>query len=392
MSISHEPADDPHDDGLPGADAATLTIDLDALGANWRFLRDRSRDGACAAVVKANAYGTGIERAVPALARAGCRTFFVAQVSEGRRVRRVDPTAEIYLLDGLPPGGAGELIAANLRPVLGSADEVREWIEACGGTALPAALHVDTGMNRLGLPVEEALALQAQGAFAGLGETLLMTHLVVAEDPDHAINARQTQAFRALIRAFPGVRTSFANSSGGFLPDAPACDLARPGYSLYGGNPTPHHENPMRPVVRLEATILQVRDVPAGAGAGYGTHWTAPSPRRLATLALGYADGYPRAAGGTDAKTRAGTPYGQALVGGVRCPFAGVLSMDLTILDVTDAPDAAARRGGTAVLIGDGLDIDEVGMRAGTIGYEILTGLGDRYRRVYVGDGGGAAR
>ncbi|MGJ3265253.1 MAG: alanine racemase [Salinarimonas sp.] len=383
MSLAQEPGGH-----LPGADAATLTIDLDALGANWRLLRDRSRDAACAAVVKANAYGTGIERAVPALAAAGCRTFFVAQVSEGRRVRAVAPAAEIYLLDGLLPGGAGEMIAANLRPVLGSAAEVREWLEACGGAALPAALHVDTGMNRLGMSPDEALALKAEGAFDRLGETLLMTHLVMAEEPGAPANAGQVDAFRALMRAFPDWRTSFGNSSSGFLPDAPPCDLARPGYSLYGGNPTPGRDNPMRPVVRLEASILQVRDVPAGAGAGYGTHWTAPGPRRLATLALGYADGYPRSAGGTDAKIRAGTPFGQALVGGVRCPFAGVLSMDLTILDVTDAPAAAATRGGTAVLIGDGLEIDEVGMRAGTIGYEILTGLGPRYRRVYVGRGG----
>lgn len=379
MSHSHE----------PGADAATLTIDLDALGANWRRLRDASRDRACAAVVKANAYGTGLERAVPALMKAGCRTFFVAQVSEGLRLRRVSPDAEVYVLDGLAPGGAGELIAANLRPVLGSAEEAREWVEACGGAALPAALHVDTGMNRLGLPTEEALRLKAQGAFDALGDALLMTHLVSAEDPEAPVNARQAASFRRLMEAFSGWRTSFANSSGGFLPDAPPCDLARPGYSLYGGNPTPGRANPMRPVVRLEAVILQTREVPAGATAGYGSHWTAPAPRRLATIALGYADGYPRAAGGTDAKTRSGTPSGVALVGGVRCPFAGVLSMDLTILDVTDAPAKAAVRGGSAVLIGDGLEIDEVGMRAGTIGYEILTGLGSRYRRVYLGDGAG---
>lgn len=379
MSLTHE----------PGADAATLTVDLDALGANWRRLRDATRDAACAAVVKANAYGTGLERAVPALTKAGCRTFFVAQVSEGRRLRHIAPGVDVFVLDGLAPGGAGELIAANLRPVLNSAAEVREWVEACGGTGLPAALHVDTGMNRLGLPVDEALRLKAEGAFEALGDALLMTHLVSAEAPDAPVNARQTEAFRALMRAFSGWRTSFANSSGGFLPDGPPCDLARPGYSLFGGNPTPGRENPMRPVVRLEATILQVRDVPAGAGAGYGSAWTAPGPRRFATVALGYADGYPRAAGGTDAKSGAGTLSGVALVGGVRCPFAGVLSMDLTILDVTGAPAAAAARGGTAVMIGDGLEIDEVGMRAGTIGYEILTSLGPRYRRVYLGDGAG---
>lgn len=373
----------------PGADAATLTIDLDALGANWRFLRDRSGDAACAAVVKANAYGTGIEYAVPALTRAGCETFFVAQVSEGRRVRRVAPKATVYVLDGLAPGGAGELVAANLRPVLNSAEEVREWIAACGGSGLPAALHVDTGMNRLGLPVDEALRLQAQGALDALAPTLLMTHLVSAEAPDDPINARQEADFRRLADGFVGWPTSFANSSGVFLPGAPSCALARPGYALYGGNPTPMRANPMRPVVRLEATILQVREVPAGATAGYGARWTAQGPRRLATLAFGYADGWLRAASGTDAKRDAGVPAGVAMVGGVRCPFAGTVSMDLVVLDVTEAPRDAARRGGRAVLIGDGIDVDDAGARAGTIGYEILTGLGDRFARRYLGDGTG---
>lgn len=371
----------------PGPDAGTLTIDLDALGANWRRLAGDSRDRTCAAVVKADAYGIGIETAVPALARAGCETFFVAHLSEALRVRRIVRDAPIYVLGGFQPGSAGALVAAGLRPVLNSADEVAEWIAACGGTALPAALHVDTGMSRLGLPVEEALALRGEGAFDALGTPVLMTHLVSAETPQAPVNAAQIAAFARLMEAFEGWPTSFANSSGVYLAGAPACDLARPGYALYGGNPTPGADNPMLPVVRLEVPILQVRNVAAGEGAGYGTTWIAPGPRRLATISLGYADGYPRAASGTDAKARAGVPAGVALVGGVRCPFAGTVSMDLVILDVTDAPPLSARRGEPVVMIGDGLEIDEVGARAGTIGYEILTSLGRRYRRVYRGGG-----
>lgn len=371
----------------PGPDAGTLTIDLDALGANWRRLAADARDRACAAVVKADAYGIGIEAAVPALARAGCRTFFVAHLSEGLRVLRTCREASVYVLGGFQPGAAGALVAAGLRPVLNGAEEVAEWIAACGGAALPCALHVDTGMSRLGLPVEEALAMRAEGALAALGTPLLMTHLVSAEAPQAPVNAAQIAAFARLTQAFEGWPTSFANSSGIYLAGAPACDLARPGYALYGGNPTPGAANPMRAVVRLETPILQVRDVSAGEGAGYGSTWIAPGPRRLATIALGYADGYPRAASGTDAKANAGVAAGMALVGGVRCPFVGTVSMDLVILDVTDAPPESLRRGEAVVLIGDGLEIDEVGARAGTIGYEILTSLGRRYRRVFRGGG-----
>jgi alanine racemase len=185
--------------------------------------------------------------------------------------------------------------------------------------------------------------------------------------------------------AFPGVPASLSNSSGLFLPGAPSYDLVRPGYALYGGNPTPGLANPMRAVVRLDAHVIQIRDAPAGESVGYNGQWTTPGPRRLATLSVGYADGYPRAASATDAKLAAGSPMGEALVAGRRCPFAGRVSMDLLSVDVTDLPAGAVRRGDRATLIGDDLTVDEVGARAATIGYEILTGLGRRYARVYIG-------
>lgn len=353
---------------------ARLTIHLPAIAENWRRLGAQAPDSACAAVVKADAYGCGLAQVVPVLWAAGCRTFFVAHLSEGIAARAALPEATIYVLNGLLPGLGPILAAHDLRPVLGSREELAEWasLSANAGRPRPAALHVDTGMNRLGLPVADALALSGDPVVARAGITLLMTHLVSAELSGDPINVRQMSDFAAVRAAHPGIPGSFANSSGIFLGPAAHHDLLRPGYALFGGNPTPWKPNPMRPVVRLAASIAQIRTVAAGETCGYNGRWRATEPRRLATLSMGYADGYPRAASGR----------GSALVGGVRCPILGLVSMDLIILDVTDAPDAA--RGAPATLIGDSLDIDTVGRTAGTIGYEILTGLGSRYVRHYV--------
>ncbi|MHB2210517.1 alanine racemase [Methylobacterium sp. CM6257] len=355
-----------------GVHGARLTIDLRAIVANWQMLADRGAGAACAAVVKADAYGCGIARVGPALFAAGCRTFFVAHLSEGVAARAALADAAIYVLNGLPPGASEAFAAHDLRPVLGSAEELSDWAAFSAGR-LPAALHVDTGMNRLGLPMPEALDLAGDPRIAAAGIDLILSHFVSAEKPEDPVNARQIADFARVRAAYPALRASLANSSGAFL-DGARHDLLRPGYALFGGNPTPWAgTNPMRPVVRLEAMIAQVRAVEAGATTGYNGRWTAPAPSRLATLSLGYADGFPRAISGR----------GQALVGGVPCPILGLVSMDLIILDVTAAP--TAQRGATAVLIGDSLDIDTVGRAAGTIGYEILTGLGSRYVRTYVG-------
>ncbi|KQQ14092.1 alanine racemase [Methylobacterium sp. Leaf123] len=346
-------------------------MDLAALAANWRALGACAPWAECGAVVKADAYGCGLSAVAPALWRAGCRTFFVAHLSEAIAARTLLPDAALYVLNGLPPGSADAFRAHGLRPVLGTREELREWAAATEGRA-PAALHVDTGMNRLGLSVAEALALAGDPVITRAGIDLLMSHLVSAERPDDPINPRQAADFARVRAAFPQMRASLANSSGTCLAHDARHDLLRPGYALFGGNPEPGQPNPMRPVVRLEATILQVRDVEAGATCGYNGRWQAPAPRRLATLSLGYADGYPRSA----------SDHGHALVGGLPCPIVGLISMDLIILDVTGAHEA--RRGGIATLIGDALDIDTVGRAAGTIGYEILTGLRSRYVRSYI--------
>jgi alanine racemase len=360
--------------------AATLCVDLSALVANWRLLAARAPGADCAAVVKADAYGIGLEPAARALAAAGCRTFFVATAGEGERLRGVAPRAIVYVLEGLPRGGAFPLAAARLRPVLASLEEIGEWSEfgRSIGRRLPAALQLDTGMNRLGLSPREAGA--AAAAARDIELTLVMSHFVCAQWSDDARNARQIAGFEEALRFFPGAPASLSNSSGIFLVQKPHYDLLRPGYALYGGNPTPCAPNPMRPVVRLEASVLAVRHIEVGETVGYDGVWTAARPTRLATLGLGYGDGLP--AGASSIPGRAGA---EAIIGGYRCPLVGRVSMDFVMLDVTDIPETAVHRGATAEILGETIGVDELAARSGTIGYEILTRLGRRYERRYIG-------
>lgn len=355
-----------------------LTIDLAALVANWRALAARATGAECAAVVKADAYGCGIAPVAGALAAAGCRTFFVAHLAEGRRVREAAPEATVYLLNGLLPGTAPALAEAGLRPILGSLAEVAEWngfAEATGWTG-GAALHIDTGMNRLGLAPAEARTAAVRPP---RNLALVMSHLACADETNHPLTARQVAAFRELRTLFPGIAGSLANSSGIFLGGAAYHDLVRPGVALYGANPTPAGANPMRAVVRLEGRIVQLRRVAAGETVGYGATWTARRDSRIAVIAVGYADGLLRAASASDHK-----PGAEAVVAGRCCPLAGRISMDLAAIDVTDVPEEQVMRGDLATLLGEEIGVDALAARAGTIGYEILTGLGGRYHRVYV--------
>jgi len=366
----------------PGEAGGILTIDLVGLAANWRELARRAAPAQCAAVVKADAYGCGLEPVTAALAKAGCETFFVAHLDEGRRARAVAPRATIYVLNGLLPGLASAYAGCNLHPVIGSLAELAEWKAFVATTAWHggAALHVDTGMNRLGLSFDEAawLARQPQAEHGEL--VLLMSHLACAETPDHPLNARQIAAFGELRAMFPGMPASLANSSGIFLgPDAHH-DMVRPGVALYGGNPTPLHINPMRPVVRLQARVLQIRTVAAGETVGYTAAWTASRASRIAVLSLGYGDGILRAASARDHERG-----GEAIVAGRPCPFAGVISMDLLAVDVTHLPEDVPRRGDLVTLLGEEISVDDLASHAGTISYEMLTSLGRRYARIYKG-------
>ena len=351
----------------------TLTIDLAAVAANWQALARQLITVECAAVVKANAYGLGLKPVVAALAKAGCKTFFVADVAEARIVRAKAKQATIYVLHGFTQESAESFLELAARPVINSMTELAEWDAFVAARAWQggAALNVDTGMNRLGVSPDEAAALAPRVQTQNHGITLLLSHLACADSPDHPLNAKQQQLFRELRALYSGIPASLANSSGIFLGDAAYFDLARPGAALYGINPTPGRPNPMKGVVELAGRIVQIRAVAREQTLGYGATWTARRNSRIAVVALGYANGLLRAGSASD-----GHPGGAAIVAGKRCPIVGRISMDLLMLDVTDLPDGAARRGEFATLIGGELGIDEVATAAGTIGYEILTRLG----------------
>ena len=360
----------------------TLTVDLDAIADNWQTLTRRLLAVECGSVVKANAYGLGLEPVTARLAEAGCKTFFVADVAEARRARTRAHEAAIYVLNGFSPEAAPAFAELNVQPVINSTMELAEWdaFVATQGWRGGAAIHIDTGMNRLGMSAEEAAALALRLQQENHGITLLMSHLACAEVPDHPLNANQIRLFRELRMLYHGVPASLANSAGIFIGDTAHFDLARPGAALYGINPTPGRDNPMRNVLTLSGRILQVRKVPQGESVGYGATWNAKRASRVAIAALGYADGLLRAGSGLDRKAG-----GSAIVARKRCPIVGYISMDLACIDVTDLPDNAVRRGDSATFIGENLLIDQVAASAGTIAYEVLVRLGSRCHLAYRG-------
>jgi alanine racemase len=376
----------PADASAERAALAILTIDLAAIAANYRFLAEKVAPAECAGVVKADAYGLGLAEVAPALSEAGCRTFFVAMLSEGVALRALLPDTMIYVLDGLHGADPADFIAANLRPVLVSRSEVERWLAMAGdSTNGRAGLHLDTGMARLGIPADELDALIAEGHAKRLRPSLVMSHFACADTPEHPLNREQPQRFRdALSRlALPQDATrSIAASSGIFLGPEQTLDLVRPGAALYGIAPVANQPNPMRQVVRLQAKILQVRRVDAGSTVGYGATHRFARQARLATIGVGYADGFMRAL----------SNRGGVFIGDRRAPIVGRVSMDLVTIDITDIPDDQAQPGSWVDLIGPHNPVDTVAAEAGTIGYEILTSLGRRYHRRYLDAGSAAAR
>ena len=360
---------------------AALTVDLEAIEANWRSLSQLLVIVECAAVVKADAYGLGLEPVTKKLAAAGCKTFFVADIAEARRARACAPEAKIYVLKGFNSARATAFVELAAQPVINSMMELAEWdaFAASRNWRGGAALQVDTGMNRLGISAEEAAALAVRVQNDNHGISLLMSHLACAETPNHPLNTQQIRLFRELRTLYNGIPSSLANSSGIFLGDPAHGDLARPGAALYGINPTPGRPNPMHRVVELTGLILQIRNVERGGSVGYGATWIAKRASRVAVVALGYAEGLMRAAS-IDRKR-----MGTAVVGNKRCPFAGRISMDLVCIDITDIAEGVARRGDAVSFIGREVTVDDYAATAGTIGYEILTGLGAKCRRVYRG-------
>ncbi|HWI26690.1 MAG TPA: alanine racemase [Stellaceae bacterium] len=359
---------------------AVLEVDLAAIVENWRRLAARLAPGAsCAAVVKADAYGLGMARVAPRLAAAGCRLFFVATIDEGIALRRVLPGIEIAVLGGFLPGTGGEFTRTRLIPVLNSADEIDAWRANPRTRAFPAMIHVDTGMARLGLARDELAALAgAPERLAGLQLRAVLSHLACAEDAGARQNSEQLAAFRAALGLLPQAPASLAAGSGIFLGPDYHFAFVRPGAALYGVNPLPGRPNPMAQVVRLKGRILQVRDIDTGMTVGYGATHRMERPGRIATVAVGYADGW----------LRSGSHRGSAGIAGRRVPVVGRISMDLLTLDVTGIDPALARPGNFVDLMDDTYGVDEVAAAAGTIGYEILTALGQRYHRIYRGEAG----
>jgi alanine racemase len=352
-----------------------LAIDLAAIVENWRSLSAKAPGAETAVAIKADAYGLGMADVAPALAAAGVKSFFVATMEEGMALRTTLPRSDIYVLSGIPEGGAAVLLAHRLRPALKSLPDVSIW--AAAGRGQPAALHFDTGMNRLGLAPDEVVALAAdrQNPLENIDLTLVMSHLACAEEKDNPMNRRQLADFHAAVGklGLAGKPLSIANSSGIFLGPEYHLQMTRPGAAVYGLNPLPNHPNPMRQVLSLAGKILQTRRVDTGMSVGYGATHLVGTPGRLATVGIGYADGFMRRL----------SNKGSAFIAGRRVPIVGRVSMDLITLDVSALPEDMARPGSMVELIGPNQSPDELAASADTIGYEVLTSLGRRYRRIY---------
>ncbi len=350
---------------------ARLTVRLGALGANYRECVRRAGAAEVSGVVKADGYGLGMAQVARTLAAQGCQTFFVARLAEGIALRTVLPRARIFVLDGAPDAAIPALIAHNLTPVLNSLAEIAAWGEA--GTRLDAAIHIDTGMNRLGLPADElaVLAAEARARLGNIAVKLVMSHLACADDPASPMNAAQLARFRAALARLPPAPASLASSGGVLLGADYMFDMVRPGLGLYGGNPGNENPNVFNVVAVLTARILQLRRVDKAESVGYGATFRASRPSTLATVALGYADGLMRILGNR----------GAGVIKGVRAPIAGRVSMDLVTLDVSDVPGADV--GGEVEFLGDTISLDELANAANTAAYEILTSLSPRIARHY---------
>jgi alanine racemase len=368
--------------GDPAARAgAILEIDLAGIAENWRFLARQVAPAGCAAVVKADAYGLGAAQVAPALAAAGCRLFFVATLDEAIALRAaLAAPLEIAVFHGPPRGCAEEFAEYRLIPVLNEPGQVADWRAfAARRGALPTMVHLDTGMARLGLSLREfdevAEALHRDRAIAWRA---LVSHLACADEPRHPLNDSQHARFAAARRRFPQIPASLAASSGIFLGRDFHFDFVRPGAALYGVNPRPDGPNPMRQILRLRGRIVQVREVDRGQPVGYGATHVMEAAGRLATVAVGYADGWLRSL----------SRRGWGRLGGKRVPLLGRVSMDLVVFDVSGVDPALARPGAFIELLDEEHGVDALAADAGTIGYEILTALGRRYHRIYRGAAG----
>ncbi|MGI9352690.1 MAG: alanine racemase [Rhizobiaceae bacterium] len=364
--------------------APRLTINLASLASNWKYLNDKSGTAETSAVLKADAYGLGIGQVAPALFEAGCRTFFVAMVEEGIRVRTAAPECRIFVLNGIFRDNIDHAMAHNLLPVLSTIEQIALWTSE--GQNQPCAIHVDTGMHRLGLSVNDAEKLAANNLIGPtMGAKTIMSHFACADDPEHEHNRLQLEKFWNIARLFSNLEKSLANSAAILSNPQSLYDLTRPGIAIYGGEAVNHVSNPMQPVVTAEARILQISTVKKGNKVGYGAEAVLDRETKIATVSGGYADGFHRASSGAGVPLREARPTGgHGWLDGHLIPVLGRVSMDLTAFDVTDVPEQVLEEAGYVELFGHNILLDDVAGACGTIAYELLTAMGNRYRREYI--------
>lgn len=348
-----------------------LTVNLDALVKNWQLLRARHDGGNTAAVVKANAYGLGMVLVSQALAKAGCQTFFVATLAEAIALREALPEHPIYVFQGMLEGEADAYRQYRLKPVINTVQQLCDYAAEEGLQA--AALHVDTAMQRLGLNITELEQVDVVACAKGTSLDLLMTHYACASDLGSPINRKQRDIMRRAESVLPHLPTSYANSAAHFLSAEYHGGMTRPGCALYGINPCDDMESPLHPVVTLTAPILQCRTVHEVATLGYCATTHVRKGMKIVTIGIGYADGIHR--------TASNGLYGY--IGEYRVPLLGRVTMDMLCFDASAVPDAALEQARDVVLMNGQQTVDDLARIYGTIGYEVLTGIGERVERVY---------
>ena len=358
-----------------------LTIDLGAIVKNYKALDMISANALTGAVVKADAYGTGMLPVANALSQAGAKFFFVATPSEAIALRAELKAAHIFVFNGLYPGASEIYHQHNIMPILNSPSQLEEWLAFClsKNEALPAAIHFDTGMGRLGFRMNDVEWVKEKIIRVGFAPQMIMSHLACADQPSHEKNRTQLVLFKSLVANFPSVPASLANSAGLMNGIENHFQMVRPGISLYGGRAVNGRKNPMSPVVKLEAPLLQVIECKAGESIGYGSSFTLDKNSQVAILAHGYADGFLRSLGGTNRK-----PGGRVVIDNKILPVIGRVSMDLIAVDVSELYGKIPAPGEMIEILGKTIGVDEQADLAGTISYEILTSLKGRYKRHYI--------
>ncbi|WP_404404718.1 alanine racemase [Pelagibacterium halotolerans] len=357
-----------------------IEIDLDAIARNWRALDTVAADALTGAVLKADAYGTGIKAVSRTLFKAGARFFFVATPDEGLSLKAAVPQAHVFVLDGLLPRTARDYAEHGLMPVLAALEQLEEWLQYClsVGRAEPAALHFDTGFNRVGFRMSEAEQVADALKRSGFEPQMIMSHLACADQPQHEMTRKQYGLFQGLRNHFPNIPASLANSAGLMASKDYHFQMVRPGIAVYGGRAINGRPNPMAPVIRMEVPVLQTKSARIGETVGYGASYRLRRDSRLAIIAMGYADGLFRSLSGVP-----GQKGGAVAIGGQIAPIVGRVSMDMTAVDITDI-EAPVGAGDTVEVLGETIGIDDVAEAAGTIGYEILTQFNGRFPRRYV--------